>query len=221
MSWLGKLKIGARLRLLARGLRYVRLWPYAGIDGWLTPAEAIELYELARRLPGPQPVAVEIGSWQGRSSVVLARGLREKDQATLYCVDPFDSSGDAQSSAEYAARAAAADNPLRETFVQNLLRAGVRDVVEVLQGHSHQVAPGFERPIDLLFLDGDHSYEGVRRDFIDWAPKVQQGGFLCMHDVRHPVHQGPRRVVDELLATDPGWEVVRTVDSMLVARRRA
>lgn len=220
MQFLRRLKLGTRLRLLCRGLRYLRLWRYAAIDGWLTPDEAIELYELARGLTAPQPVAVEIGSWQGRSSVVLARGLAAQANPTLYCVDPFDSSGDAASAGDYAARAADA-GPLRQNFVHNLTAAGVRDVVEILQGYSHQVAPGFARPIDLLFLDGDHSYEGVRRDFDDWAPKVRPGGYLCMHDVAHPVHDGPRRVVQERLQASPEWQVLRTVDSMLVARRRA
>lgn len=220
MRWLGRFKLRTRFRLLARGLRYLRLWPFASIDGWLTANEAVALYELARTLPEHQPVAVEIGSWQGRSSVVLGKGLRQKQNPTLYCVDPFDASGDAESTGEYASRAAGTAGPLRQTFVENLRRNGVRDLVEVLQGYSQQVAPQFERPIDLLFLDGDHSYEGVRADFLAWAPKVRPGGVLCMHDVANPAHQGPRRVVDELLRGDPAWQVLGTHDSMLVARRQ-
>ena len=69
------LKLRSRARMLMRGLRYARLLPYLSIDGWLTVDEAIELYDLARSVPEQEPVVVEIGSWQGKSTVVLGKGL--------------------------------------------------------------------------------------------------------------------------------------------------
>ena len=95
----------------------------------------------------------------------------------------------------------------------------MRDLVDVRPGFSHDHAPAFREPIDLLFLDGDHSFDAVQRDYRDWAPKVRPGGFLVLHDVVHPVHEGPRRVVDELLKHEPFWVDHRYVDSMFVARK--
>jgi len=213
-------KIGTRARLLLRGLRYAELLPYASIDGWLSVDEAITLYELARALPAAA-VAVEIGSWQGKSSVVLGRGLLGNAGARLFCIDPFDASGDLASAGDYRNRAASFDNPLKQGFMRNLVQTGVREVVEVLQGYSHDVVLEFRRPIDLLFLDGNHSYEGVLRDYRDWGPKVQPGGLLCLHDVVHPTHEGPRRLVDEVLASEPFWVEPRYVDSMFVVRKAA
>lgn len=40
--------------------------------------------------------------------------------------------------------------------------------------------------LDLVFLDADHSYEGVRADIAAWAPKVKAGGILGGHDYRNP-----------------------------------
>jgi hypothetical protein len=50
---------------------------------------------------------------------------------------------------------------------------------------------------------------------------VRAGGWLAVHDVVHPVHDGPRRAVDELVRADPAWVDAHTVGSMFVARRGA
>jgi predicted O-methyltransferase YrrM len=217
-------RLGTRAQLLLRGLRYAPILPYVSIDGWLTVDEAIALYELARGLPNMHPTVVEIGCWQGKSSVCLARGLAKKEGPCLYCIDPFDASGDDASRDQYADRAKGLAGPLRTAFEQNLRDAGVLDIVEVRQGLSHEHAPSWRTPIDLLFLDGDHSYEAVRRDFLDWAPKIRPGGILCLHDAVHEVHEGPRRVVEELIrpdaeCPDAQWSSLRYVDSMCIATK--
>jgi len=213
------LRVGTRARLLLRGLRYAPLLPFASIDGWLSVDEAIALYELARALPDEAPVVVEVGSWQGKSSVCLARGLAGKTRPRLCCIDPFDASGDAASAADYGVRAGAVGNDLRGAFEHNLREAGMLHLVEVHQGFSHEHAQRWRGPIDLLFLDGDHSYDAVAQDVADWAPKIRPGGFLVMHDVVHAVHDGPRRVVAERVRTDPQWVEARCVDSLFVARK--
>ena len=212
-------RLGTRAKLLLRGLRYVQLLPYASIDGWLTVDEAITLYELSRALPHEQPLAVEIGSWQGKSSVCLARGLAGKFHPRLCCIDPFDASGDGESAGMYDHRAQRLDNGLRRSFEDNLREVGVRNLVDVRQGRSHEQAQQWYEPIDLLFLDGDHSYEAVRQDFEDWAPKIRPGGYLALHDAMHAVHTGPRRIVEEFVTKDPQWVDGHFVDSMFVARK--
>ncbi|MCK5940588.1 MAG: class I SAM-dependent methyltransferase [Planctomycetes bacterium] len=212
-------RLGTRAKLLLRGLRYSCILPYASIDGWLTVDEAITLFELARDLPGEAPRAVEIGCWQGKSTVCIANGLRGKPGAQLTCIDPFDASGDAESHDAYEGRAAGVGGPLRQAFEHNLEDAGVRDLIDVRQGFSHDLTDAVDASIDLLFLDGDHSYEAILRDFEDWAPKLKPGGVLAMHDVVHPVHEGPSKVVQQRIANDPQWLDQRYVDSMFVARR--
>lgn len=213
------LRLGTRARLLLRGLRYAPLLPFASIDGWLTVDEAIALYELARSLPDEHPVAVEVGSWQGRSSICLARGLRGKRQPRLCCIDPFDASGDQASAPTYGERARRRGGSLRDGFEANLRGAGVRDLVDVRQGYSHELAPHWRGPIDLLFLDGDHSYEAVLRDLDGWAGHVRPGGYLAMHDVVHPLHDGPARAVAERVRPDPQWVEARCVDSLFIVRK--
>jgi predicted O-methyltransferase YrrM len=214
-------RIGTRAQVLLRGLRYASILPYVSIDGWLSVDEAIELYELARSLPHERPLAVEIGCWQGKSSICIARGLLHKDSPRLCCIDPFDASGDAASAPVYAGRASEVGGALRNAFEQNLREAGVREIVDVRQGTSHDLAAGWREPIDLLFVDGDHELAAVQRDFEQWAPKIRPGGFLAMHDVVHPEHTGPAHVVEQLVLPDPAWVDRRQVGSMFVARRAA
>ncbi|MBL9076925.1 MAG: class I SAM-dependent methyltransferase [Planctomycetes bacterium] len=211
-------RLGTRAQLLLRGLRYSRILPYTSIDGWLTVDEAITLYELARALPHERPLVVEIGCWQGKSSVCLARGLQPKNHGRLCCIDPFDATGDTASQDLYADRARSVGS-LREVFEQNLRDAGVHDLVDVRQGLSQDLARDWREPIDLLFLDGDHSDEAARRDFDDWSKHVRPGGFVVLHDAVHPVHTGPRRVVEQRITPDPSWVDRRQVDSMFVARK--
>ena len=212
-------RLGTRAKLLMRGLRYSCILPYASIDGWLTVDEAITLFELAKGLPDKNPRALEIGSWQGKSTVCIAQGLRQKDGAQLTCIDPFDASGDRESEDMYGDRQNDLGGPLRRAFDDNLKGANVHDLIDVRQGFSHDWVEQVDESLDLLFLDGDHSYEAILRDFVDWSPKVKNGGYLAMHDVVHPVHVGPRRVVEELIKNDPSWVEQRYVDSMFVARK--
>lgn len=210
-----------RAKLLLRGLRYAELFPFASIDGFLAVDEAIALFELARSLPHEAPRVAEIGSWQGKSAVAISRGLRGKRNPRLFCVDPLDASGDPESRPRYEAQLEAASDGLRARLEANLCRAEVRELVEIRQGRSHDVAPTVAEPLDMLFLDGDHSHGAVLQDYEDWAPKVRPGGFLCLHDVVHPEHVGPRRVVEEVIRRDPRWVDCRQVVSMFIARRSA
>jgi predicted O-methyltransferase YrrM len=48
----------------------------------------------------------------------------------------------------------------------------------------------FKQPIDMLFIDGDHTYEGVKRDFELYRPLLKPGGIIAFHDVLDtPMHR--------------------------------
>ena len=52
--------------------------------------------------------------------------------------------------------------------------------------------------LDIVFIDGDHSYEGCRDDILAWLPKLRKGGWLTGHDY-YPAFPGVMRAVDELI----------------------
>jgi hypothetical protein len=69
-----------------------------------------------------------------------------------------------------------------EEFKQNIQRAGVDGVVEPHVDFSQAVAKTFSDPVEMIFIDGLHEYDGVKRDFDDWFPKVVDGGTMAFHD---------------------------------------
>jgi len=82
-----------------------------------------------------------------------------------------------------------------------------------------------EAPFDLVFIDGDHTYEGLSRDWESWSPLIGTRGVIALHDSRST----PRRPIDaagsvrftrEVIAHDGRFETFDEVDSLTVVRRR-
>jgi predicted O-methyltransferase YrrM len=216
---MNKNQLGLVSRVIFKGPRYWPVWRHCFIDGWLGIREAVALYDLARGLPEKNPVIVEIGSWVGKSSVVLGKGVRQKTAPALYCIDPFNAESDAESQLpNVAARMRA---PLRTVFERNIRRAGVASTIRILQGMSFEFADKIQVPIDLLFIDGNHSYDSALRDYLDWAPLVRRGGIIAFHDVVvNQEAQGPLRVVMEKLWNNPEWIDHEHVQTLYYARKR-
>src|SRR5208282_3373796 len=135
--------------------------------GYLHALEGKFLYWLATQVPAGGQV-VEVGSFKGKSSGFLAAGLTRG--GNLACVDTW--SNDAMPYDE-------PDDSMSE-FLGNMSR--YRDCIDVCRGRSAEVAAGWSRPVDLLFIDGDHSYEGCSADLTSWLPYVRCGGWLAFHD---------------------------------------
>lgn len=73
------------------------------------------------------------------------------------------------------------------------LRSYAREgqTLELIRGDSHDpesyARVALFAPFDFAFIDGDHTYEGVKQDFTDYSPLVRQGGLIAFHDVLpHP-----------------------------------
>src|SRR5437867_2429820 len=116
----------------------------AALPGYLHPSEGALLYWLAGRIPAGGQV-LEVGSFKGKSAAYLAAGLRARG-ATLHCVDVWTN------------RAMPYDPPqdVFAEFERNV--ALYRDRIRVHRGTSADIASGWRVPLDLLFIDGDHSY---------------------------------------------------------------
>ena len=215
-------RAATKLKLLSKGFRYRAILRYVDIDGWLSVEEAVLLYDLARSLPDDGPVLVEIGSWQGKSSLVLAKAIRRKNSPKLYCIDPFSADGDAVSKTGYEKRKVELRRPLKDVFLDNMKRAGVDDLVTVVEGYSFSFAKKFFDPIDLVFIDGNHEYDAVLQDFCDWSPLVKPGGIIAFYDVNKSptaTKRGPKLVVEQRILGSVQWTDTQQVGSLFVARR--
>ncbi len=230
---LGKRGLFLLDRLLVRGhfvrrygVRFYRMSRFKWVEGFLLDEEAVQLYRLAVAVPDKDSVVVEIGSWLGKSTIVLGNALVGKTGATLACIDPFDASGDQRSAGRYQSDAKRLNSSIREAFEKNLNRAGVRRVVEIFQGYSSQVAERWAKPVDMLFIDGNHAFEAVRDDFLMWSRFVKAGGIVAFHDTYfEPVegaesyHAGPGLVIKQYALPDPTWQRVCHIGSLFVLRK--
>ncbi len=189
------------------------------IQGWLTDAEADQLFRLAREsTPNHCPLAVELGSWKGKSAVMIAAGLLGKNRPKLYCIDPFgcDENPEYQK-AYYDPLMRDSRRSVEETFRRNVKRSGMEHIVVPLKGYSFELCRQWIEPIDFLFIDANHEYEAVLRDFSVWSHFLKPGGVIAFHDVNNQ-WPGPKRVVAERI-TSPEYSAVQQVDSLAWATK--
>jgi len=175
----------------------------AEIDGWLTKKEGLFLYEIAKRVRPPS-VIVEIGSWKGKSTICLAKGSEAGYKAAVCAIDPHTGSPEHHQKFGKV-------NTFHE-FSLNLKKAKVDRRVHPIRSASRDAVKGFNNPIGLLFIDGNHSIEAVKADFHLWFPKIEEGGIIAFHDSWHS--DGPIVVSARALLTSPKIKSPGVVDSI-------
>jgi predicted O-methyltransferase YrrM len=155
------------------------------VKGFLDRAEAEALFELARE-QAPRGPIVEIGTYCGKSALVLAAAARAGG-GRFVTIDHHRGSEENQPGWEYHdpslwdAEAGALDT--LPHLRRNLARAGLEEHTVVIVARSEAVAPLWTAPIAMLFIDGGHSQKAAHTDYRLWAPKLIPGGVLAIHDV--------------------------------------
>ena len=148
----------------------------ADVDGWMTPGQASALRDAAMRCP-PGGRIVEIGSFRGRSTIVLAAS--SPPDVEIVAIDPH--AGNDRGPQEIEGYGEAADDD-HEVFTANLARAGVAGRVRHVRAFSDAAHEQVESPIDVLYIDGAHRYAPALADIRGWGARVAPGGALLIHD---------------------------------------
>ena len=146
------------------------------VEGWLSPAQAEALFGAAAALPDGA-TCVEIGSFQGRSTIMLARGLAGRGR--VVAIDPHAGNDRGPREIEGKQTEAQADH---EHFIANLSRAGVAESVTHVRLPSQDALGVVEGAVDLLYVDGAHRFGPARADIERWGERVRAGGVMLVHD---------------------------------------
>ena len=186
------------------------------VEGWFRREEAELLLQIARQAAVAHESAaiVEIGSYCGRSTIVLASAARVPGRsARVYAIDPHDGEVGARDTLDGVLR----QLPTFDRFTANIASAGVDDIVEPIRQRSFDVS--WQLPIALLLVDGLHDYVSVARDFHHFEPHLQDGAFVAFHDCDD--HFPGVRLFVAGLSGDAAYEEVGRAASLVVFRKRA
>ena len=181
------------------------------VDGWLSRDEAAYLGLLtagAVRL-APRASVVEVGSYCGRGTVVLARASTNPLRGRVHAVDTFDGVVGSSSTGLHRGE------PTWDRFRALIEESGLTDRVVAHRGRSQDV--DWDQPVSMLVVDGWHDYDSVRADVDRFASNVVVGGTVAFHD--HAAYAPDvARVLSELVGTGE-WERVGQVGTLAGVRR--
>lgn len=164
------------------------------VEGQLKDSEVRMLF-LFGACPTAEGEVLEIGSFLGKSTVVLAKAAELAGPGGIVSVDPLNSPSETDPDLGEEASG-------RRRFDENLRKSGVTERVEFHQMTSGELLPDWERKIRFLWIDGDHTYSGTKPDFDMFSPFMAEGAMVAFHDVMHRF-DGPIRVfMEDVLGSD-------------------
>lgn len=177
------------------------------IYGHVSPAEMELLYRLASQT-APQGVIVEIGSFQGKSTVCLGLGAKEIS-ASVYAIDPHENE-QVNPATHYGMENHAA-------LLKNLVDFEVADVVRVIALPSLSAIEVWTRAVDLLWIDGCHEYPAIFADLIEWSQFVPLNGKIAVHDSSGHFPDVTQAL--QMFLMDHEWHILEQVDATTVLER--
>lgn len=189
-----------------------------GIPGMINLRRGTSMYYMALGTAAIEDDIIEIGSWQGRSTVFLAQACADAGVGVVHAIDTFK--GNPGHEKNYAVGADRLSK-LEQNFRANIAAAGLSDRVRV-HAKASADAIGDVRTTTagarLIYIDGEHTYEAVRSDLANYADLLRPGGLLLFDDYSRgfPVV----KAVEEHIAAHPGRYARRVQDDNLLVLRR-
>jgi len=136
---------------------------------------------------------LEIGSWAGGSAITWADAIKKFNggQGSVICVDPWIRYNLGGEGGTYDVMDQALKRgEIIHLFLHNIRASGHEDIVRLIRARSDEILPLF-RPnqFDLVFVDGEHTYQQVLKDLENAAPLLRDGGILCGDDLELQVSE--------------------------------
>ena len=192
---------------------------FSKIKGFLKQNEGNALYE-ACKFSFKNGKCAEIGSYCGKSACYIGLACKEVG-SKLYSVDHHRGSEEQQYGEEYFDKeiynfSTKQVNTL-PLFLKNIRKFNLQDHIEPMVMTS--VDASFKVPdnLDLIFIDGSHTFESARNDYLHWKPKLRPGGVLAIHDVYDSEEEGgqaPKEIY--LKALTDGFKLKERINSLVL-----
>lgn len=158
------------------------------IPGMLSLEEGLLLYRLAKKQCQKEAI-VEIGSFQGRSTIFLVQALLEEKMGKIYAIDPHLGN---------VFKDKKTFSPTYKKFLSNVHRFKATRYIQPIRKRSLEAKRTWKKRISLLFVDGLHDYESVRSDLKAWLPYLAENGIIACHDAFAPQSEVFQAVKEEI-----------------------
>lgn len=138
---------------------------------------------------------IEIGSWAGGSAITWAKAIKKYSvvKGFVVCVDPWIDYIDHDINREWThttMKKAFVKSRIYKLFLNNIIASGLSEMISILKGSSEEMLPYIkEGAADIIFIDGDHSYDAVLRDITVSCSLLKDGGILCGDDLELQYHE--------------------------------
>ena len=210
------------------------------IPGILDPLEGYALFELAKSGNASDPIA-EVGSYLGKSASYMALGSLVAGKKGVVAIDMFPAKEDWFKGEDGLWHIHGSDYYLSESVYKerehffyggshyaNTLdifndivgKVNIRSHITAFKGNSsaYMEKPGRHAKFRMVFIDGDHTYQGVKKDIEALSGAIVPGGYICFHDYCSSF-PGVIKAVDELILSSSAYQQRCLVRSLAVARK--
>ena len=160
---------------------------FKNTEGMISFEEGVSLYFFAKKVK--EGCVMEVGTYRGRATVFLGKGSINGFNVPVYAVDPHK---------EFIGVLGGVFGPKdRTAFYKAMLVNEVSETISLINLSSENFSSTWQEPISLLWIDGDHSYEGVKRDFNCWIEHCISNAVIAFDDAID-INLGPRKLINEL-----------------------
>lgn len=191
------------------------LWATNRTPGWLAAAERTALFAAATEAKGP---IIEIGTYCGLSTCYLAGGAGPNGR--VYAIDPHD-----VATFNPTQHAMMGSHDTRAYAEELWTKLGLADRITVVQKRSLDALDDVPEVASVVFIDGDHRPEPFEADLRAYAPRVEVGGWLLLHDWGTPGDEAVKwdvaGIAKRVLPTIGAWPHCVVQGSLAMIRREA
>ena len=165
---------------------------FSEIKGFLEEEEGIALYEACKN-SFRNGKCVEVGSYCGKSACYIGFACK-KVGSKLFSIDHHKGSEEQQFGEEYFdeeiynfSKKQVDTLPM---FLSNIKKFNLEDYIEPLVMTSIDASYHVPDDLDMIFIDGSHTFESALSDYSHWMPKLRPGGILAIHDIYDTEEEG-------------------------------